>query len=506
MALKINGTTVVNDSRGLENISNLKTVRGQSLLGSGDIPITSSASSKPVENPKDNTGTGNIRRFLPDVSVSNFPNCFAFHPNGQFCFVGNDYSRVITTFKINQNTGEFTQVSSINISGNGIKNIIIHPAGTIMYVSTFQMQALIICSINPKTGELQINGNGANALSDGAHGMAINAAATYLYVCGSYGWSTTTVTVYSIDPNTYLLTKVGNSFQYAAEGSQHIALHPNDNILYVSSYNNNRVTAFLMDSQKTISLANTYSFPAASSPTGLLISKDGAYLYVSLANIKGIEVRKINPATSELTGTTGYATSGTAGCFMMNAQNTVLYGAGAANYLDVFSVSKSTGELTLMESINHQMMTASSIGYNPNTNFLYVSHGHNNLITCYSVNSANFGTVGVKNLSYGDHSLVSSTKTLVASGNVTVDSFKTSEFSGAIYQVRTMNGFGRHVCEISLVHDNINVSMTKYGDASVSAIPGTFSANLTSGVINLVFSSSVSTQTDIRLVRTAFLP
>jgi hypothetical protein len=37
MALQIAGTTVINNSRGLENITNLKTVGGQSLLGSGDI-------------------------------------------------------------------------------------------------------------------------------------------------------------------------------------------------------------------------------------------------------------------------------------------------------------------------------------------------------------------------------------------------------------------------------------------------------------------------------------
>ena len=44
MALKIGGTTVINDSRGLENISNLKTVNGQSILGTGDLTIAGSNS------------------------------------------------------------------------------------------------------------------------------------------------------------------------------------------------------------------------------------------------------------------------------------------------------------------------------------------------------------------------------------------------------------------------------------------------------------------------------
>ena len=37
MAIKISGTTVIDDSRNLVNVLGLKTVGGQSILGSGDI-------------------------------------------------------------------------------------------------------------------------------------------------------------------------------------------------------------------------------------------------------------------------------------------------------------------------------------------------------------------------------------------------------------------------------------------------------------------------------------
>lgn len=43
MAIRIQNTTVINDSRQLENITNLKTVGGQSLLGSGDISVGNSS-------------------------------------------------------------------------------------------------------------------------------------------------------------------------------------------------------------------------------------------------------------------------------------------------------------------------------------------------------------------------------------------------------------------------------------------------------------------------------
>lgn len=37
MAIQISGTNVINDSRQLENITNLKTINSQSILGTGDI-------------------------------------------------------------------------------------------------------------------------------------------------------------------------------------------------------------------------------------------------------------------------------------------------------------------------------------------------------------------------------------------------------------------------------------------------------------------------------------
>jgi trimeric autotransporter adhesin len=44
MALKVGGTTVINDNRGIENITNIKTINGQSIIGDGDLTITGSSS------------------------------------------------------------------------------------------------------------------------------------------------------------------------------------------------------------------------------------------------------------------------------------------------------------------------------------------------------------------------------------------------------------------------------------------------------------------------------
>ena len=42
MAIQVGGTTVINNSRVLQNVSGLKTINNNSLLGSGNITISAS--------------------------------------------------------------------------------------------------------------------------------------------------------------------------------------------------------------------------------------------------------------------------------------------------------------------------------------------------------------------------------------------------------------------------------------------------------------------------------
>ena len=48
MAIKVNGTTVIDDSRNLSNVGGLKTVNGTSIVGSGNISAGASSSSNAV--------------------------------------------------------------------------------------------------------------------------------------------------------------------------------------------------------------------------------------------------------------------------------------------------------------------------------------------------------------------------------------------------------------------------------------------------------------------------
>lgn len=62
MAIKVNGTTVIDDSRNLSNVGGLKTVGGASVLGSGDIATGGSTTAGDV-------GTYALLRFFGGIGT-----------------------------------------------------------------------------------------------------------------------------------------------------------------------------------------------------------------------------------------------------------------------------------------------------------------------------------------------------------------------------------------------------------------------------------------------------
>ena len=66
MAIKINGTTVIDDSRNVQNLGGFKTVGGQSLIGSGDIE----ASTKYLDKPTVTSPTNGQTDFSGNMTIS----------------------------------------------------------------------------------------------------------------------------------------------------------------------------------------------------------------------------------------------------------------------------------------------------------------------------------------------------------------------------------------------------------------------------------------------------
>lgn len=83
----------------------------------------------------------------------------------------------------------------------------------------------------------------------------------------------------------------------------------------------------------------------------------------------------------------------------------------------------------------------------------------------------------------------------------TVDSWSANTYRSGKYQLQVSSSFGYLGCEIIVIHDGINANLVQYGNVSlVTQSLGTFSTNLSSNLVQLVFTATDST-TRVRYIR-----
>lgn len=100
--------------------------------------------------------------------------------------------------------------------------------------------------------------------------------------------------------------------------------------------------------------------------------------------------------------------------------------------------------------------------------------------------------------------ITSSTFTTGAStSQVTVDSFATTTYRSAKYEVQITAGSSYHVIELRVVHNGTTVWLSQYGEIFTGSSLGTFDASITSGTLNLQFTPASATVTTVRTIRTA---
>lgn len=101
--------------------------------------------------------------------------------------------------------------------------------------------------------------------------------------------------------------------------------------------------------------------------------------------------------------------------------------------------------------------------------------------------------------------VTTNTVTTAASGQVVLDVFPTTDLASAKYFVQANSGSTYHTTEIVLVQEGTNIWMTEYGSIQTGASLGTFSADIDSGNVRLLFNATQSINT-IRAVRYGIMP
>ena len=121
----------------------------------------------------------------------------------------------------------------------------------------------------------------------------------------------------------------------------------------------------------------------------------------------------------------------------------------------------------------------------------YIANTGTSIALTLSVN--NTDTIEV--LSYGRAYIADTAPIIITAttANTIIDSYSTSLYRSAKYDIQISDNTGYHVIEIRSLHDSSNSYITQYGEMYTAGSLGTFSANTVSGNTNLYFTPTAGT-------------
>ena len=119
-----------------------------------------------------------------------------------------------------------------------------------------------------------------------------------------------------------------------------------------------------------------------------------------------------------------------------------------------------------------------------NTLFATANNASNNTLTF--IPSA--GKMGVKSIGLASNTIISSNSVFVANANSRIiDSFSTTEYKGAFYQVQMSSPDYFHSLNLTVIHDGLFPTITTFGEVYTGSL-GSFSADIFGSNLDVIFT------------------
>ncbi len=209
------------------------------------------------------------------VGAGTAPTAGARTPDGRFLLVPNSGDNTVTSYAINPGTGALTPVSTA-ATGAGPESVAIEPMGKFCYVVNRAAMTISAFGINKSTGALTPIAGGALTGSD-PRKAEVEATGNLLFVTNA---GSDTVSVYEIGEANGSLTLWNN----VATGDSPVGLRsdPNGFFVYVTCSGANTLAVFRIDlAYRT--LVPVEAFPVGTGPEDVAVDARGALVYSSAA-------------------------------------------------------------------------------------------------------------------------------------------------------------------------------------------------------------------------------
>ncbi len=330
------------------------------------------------------------------------PNSITLNPAGTIAYVTNNGSPLISVFNVDDTSGLLVPSSDRSFATEqSPQSIAINPAGTFAYVLASDVSAF---RINPDTGEYTQVG-GWVPVGEYCASVTMNPAGNFIYVVHSASGENTrydstyssagTISAYKININTGAITEITGSPFAAGSGPSGLTINPAGTFAYVVN-DDNTVSAYgINPGTGALSPVTGSPFATGASPQYMVINSAGTFAYV--ASKGTIWVYSINRVTGALTPVTDspFATGhGQNWGIAINPAGTVAYVANWDDYsVSAYRINATSGDLTQIGTFstgsNPQTMAPNpqSIAINRAGTFAYVANWGGNSVSTYRINA-----------------------------------------------------------------------------------------------------------------------
>lgn len=328
-----------------------------------------------VTNPYDNGGNGTVAAFTihadgtlvsvigsPYVPAESQPYALVLDPNGQYLYVADSASALISTDTVAAN-GALTQDFSTATTGASTNHpfaLAIDPTGPYLYVGstddnpngTLEAYSINAGVLAPVTGLLATS---VYPSGNDPYGMAIDPTNALLYAANLYD---STLVGYAIGANG-LLTAVPDSpfvFQggFDVNRPYDIAIYPTGGFLYITDQLGETVTEYTYGASGN--LVQGVSYVVGAAPESVTIDPTGSFLYVSNSGdgtVSAFTIKQSDGTLTPVTGspfvstTTHIPSAATPTAVQVDPSGQFLYVAnGDDGTITVFGITQSSGALT----------------------------------------------------------------------------------------------------------------------------------------------------------------
>jgi len=394
------------------------TFRGSTALtvqvSAADIATVGTAAVT-VVNPAPDGGTSNSLTFTT-MTGGEGPQSITVDPAGKFAYVvnqgcGDSAFGNVSMYTIDPTSGALASIGppvDSNDEGGGF--VTAYPSGRFIYVANWgggDTVGSVSSYVMNTTGAListgTISAPGAPPPSPGATSpwsMTVDPSGKFAYVANEGGYPPTSISTYSIDPASGVLTFIG--LIPSAGRASSVTVHPSGEFAYVTNASNgfpgenNNVAIYAI---KTGTLAFIGTVAAELHPSSIAIHPSGKFAYVTNLGSNDASMFAIDASTGVLMPMGPIAVGSEPAFVVVDPTGKFAYVANSvSNDVSIFTINATTGALTSAGRMAVGL-SPSSIAIHPSGKFAYVTNFGSNSVSVFSIDAATgaltlIGTIG----------------------------------------------------------------------------------------------------------------